>query len=230
MTVEPIVAPPHVLIEPERNDVTGEWSYPDTWTPENRTTHEEMVGEIIHHEKAVEAAQAKVDAYMLSPVVMLATKRIALEDAKRSADRVRRQAEGVQAWIEARVRHGANVRKIDMDEEGDRIIMLRMPEAAILASIKRAQDLQRVEMAALPAGASQADVLAAEARGLESAIGAQRDAVIEHCFVAGLDKTASTGRIRELMAAYFGLWPRMVQLRDEMAAGWRAAEGKGSAP
>ncbi len=162
--------------------------------------------------------------------------------AKRAAEQARRMAEGEIAWVRAcaigfTATDGTTTIHVEPDdlrridgEEGDVLIMRRMPEAAIEAANRRSADLTRAERTKLPAGATETAVLEAQARALHAAIGAQQDAVIEHTAVVGLDAAESRRRLRVLMAKYWGLWQRMITVRDEMIRGHRDDEGKGSAP
>lgn len=220
-------APARVLLVPEKGE-NDEWTYPDTWTPDDREAWEGGCGEIIHHAATVERTQAKIDAHLTSPAVMLEMKRIEVAAAKRGAERVRRQALGAEAWINARAQFGADVSRIDMVEDGDVIIMRRMSEASVDASHKRAKELHADKMRQLPAGTAYGSPawIAADERGDDASLGAVKDAVVDHCTIGGLDAVAAKARVRELMARYWGLWTRMRKLRDEMITGWRSSEGK----
>lgn len=222
------VPPARILTAPELDG--DEWAFPASWSPVDREAWEAACGEIIHHTKRAEEVQGKAAAMLVSPAFLLEMKRAEVAEVKRASEEARRQAEGEIHWLKTRATFGVNdVRRVD-SAEGDVIIMRRPSESAVDASHERMNALVAAHRSKLAPGATPEQIDTHERAGLMIARDVQRDQLILHTAIAGLDTKASADRLRVLMAAHWGLWPRLLNVRNEMIAGWRAAEGKDFAP
>lgn len=217
------------IATPVQDPGTLAWTFPESFTAPLRAQWEALAGEAKHHEGRVANAADKLAEALASPENLLASMRVNVEEAKRKADAAERRAKGELAWLAARASFGGDVKRIDMDEEGDVIIVRLMLPPAIDEANRRAESLSNDVLARVPAKATEAERADANRRALDAFVGAQKDALVDHATCGGLGKTESDVRLRALLARYYGLFARLAAVRDSMIQGFRVAEGKDSA-
>jgi hypothetical protein len=204
---------PATLTEPALDGET--WTYPPSWASADRTAWEALVGEQLHHARAVERMEADRAAAAKAPAALLAAKRAQVTEVKRLVSFAERRAAGESAWATATADLGDRAARID-GEEGDVLILdgSKFTDKAVEAATRRGA---RLAAAAVKSGKTQGEAM------LDS--NKAHDDMLEDAFVH-----PARPRVKELFGRYAGLRTHAYEIRDALIRGWRDAEGKGTAP
>ena len=217
------------MSEPIRDPKTNAWTYPPEWTEIQRAHYEAITGALIHEQREGERIAKAGEALLSSPEMTLAKMRIKVDEAKHDREVSERRMKGEAAWLIERQRLGASVRRLD-SREGDVIIQAAMTAAEAEEANESAARLLEAAIASAKPGASEAEQLAAKARGLREYAARQHDRIFDKCAVGGLDAAGSRARLKMLVERYADILPHLRRLRDEMLNGAAVAEEKDFAP
>jgi hypothetical protein len=199
------------ITEPTREQTTGAWLYPTTWSPEARAAWEAAAEELVAEERRLAKLEADAQAAGESPEAKLAAQRQRLAEAKRTREAAEVEAADAKAFAELAEKHGGRVRRIYT--EAGSVILRAMTEAEVEAVEARARG---VAAAALDAGddkRAEADTVKAYREGI---------------FTKALAHPTAD-KARAILAAFPGAWLDVYSARDELNRGRREALGKGVA-
>lgn len=208
---------------------TSSWMYPPQWSDAQRVQWEAATGQLIHEKREGARVDAAVDTLLSSPEMIIAAKRIEVDEAKRARETAERRGKGEAAWLLERARLGATIDRLDT-VEGDVIIVATMTTDEIESADEAAQRLLDAARATVGAKATEKEKLDAEMRGLKEYAAKQHDRLLLKCSVGGLDAKASGERLRDLTKRYPTLFPLLRSIRNKLINGQRSDEEKDSAP
>lgn len=197
--------------------VDGRWAYPAAWTTEDREAWEAVQGRKIHETKRRSDVEAKVAAAAASPAAMLAAARLEADDAQRAREWAERRAEGEAAWQKAIATLGPRAARVELDAEGDVVVMRAMGELESDNADRRAERL--AAQATKGAGTPEEK----ETRAMLERTGAYLDATLATVI------HPTRERMKEIFARYPLFRPLVYGERDRLIMGLRSDRGKGPA-